>query len=86
MKKTIELTFEQWGIVQAFVDHGVRTLLGAGYGPEDPDVVEAEWIAKEIESPALIHGLLKLLDEPQQREADRLAREALGEKEPGNIA
>jgi hypothetical protein len=30
--------------------------------------------------------LLKLLDGPEQREADRLAREALGDKEPGNIA
>jgi hypothetical protein len=44
------------------------------------------YLAKQIEAPALIEGLLKLLDGPEQREADRLAREALGEKEPGNIA
>ena len=44
------------------------------------------YLAKEIEAPALIEGLAKLLDGPQQREAERLAREALGEKEPGNIA
>lgn len=37
------------------------------------------YLAKQIEAPALIEGLLKLLDEPEQREADRLAREALGE-------
>jgi hypothetical protein len=40
------------------------------------------YLAKQIEAPALIEGLLKLLDGPEQREADRLAREALGEKEP----
>jgi hypothetical protein len=44
------------------------------------------YLAKEIEAPALIDSLLKLLDGPRQREADRLVREALGEKEPGNIA
>lgn len=44
------------------------------------------YLAKEIESPALIDGLLKLLDGPEQRDAERLAREALGEKEPGNVA
>ena len=44
------------------------------------------YLAKQIEAPSLIAGLLKLLDGPEQREADRLSREALGEKEPGNIA
>jgi hypothetical protein len=44
------------------------------------------YLSKEIESPALIDDLLKLLDGPKQREAERLAREALGEREPGNIA
>jgi hypothetical protein len=44
------------------------------------------YLTKDIEAPALIDGLLKLLDGPEQREAERLAREALGEKEPGNIA
>ena len=44
------------------------------------------YLTKQIKAPALIEGLLKLLDGPEQREADRLAREALGEKEPGNIA
>jgi hypothetical protein len=42
--------------------------------------------SKEIEAPALIDDLLKLLDGPKQREAERLAREALGAREPGNIA
>ena len=44
------------------------------------------YLSKDIESPALIDSLLRLLDGPQQREAERLAREALGEAEPGNIA
>jgi hypothetical protein len=44
------------------------------------------YLSKEIEAPALIDSLLRLLDGPEQREADRIAREALGEKEPGNIA
>jgi hypothetical protein len=35
--------------------------------------------AKEIESPMLIDGLLKLFDGPQQREVQLLSREALGE-------
>jgi hypothetical protein len=32
------------------------------------------FLAKQIEAPALIEGLPKLLDGPEQREADRLAR------------
>ncbi len=44
------------------------------------------YLSKDIELPALIDSLLRLLDGPQQREAERLAREALGEAEPGNIA
>lgn len=44
------------------------------------------YLSKEVEAPALIDGVLKLLDGPGQREAERLVREALGEKEPGNIA
>ena len=36
-------------------------------------------LAKEIEAPALINDLFMLLDVPQQREAQRLAREAMGE-------
>jgi hypothetical protein len=44
------------------------------------------YLSKEIETPALIDSLLRLLDGPEQREAERLAREALGEQEPGNIA
>ena len=38
------------------------------------------YLAKEIEAPALIDGLLRLLDGPQQREAQRLACEALTEE------
>jgi hypothetical protein len=43
------------------------------------------YLSKEIESPALVDRLIRLLDGPQQREAQRLAREALGE-DSGNIA
>jgi hypothetical protein len=46
----------------------------------------AAYLAKDLESPALIDRLSRLLNGPQEREADRLAREALGENEPGNIA
>jgi hypothetical protein len=50
----------------------------------DALIVEAQilltrYLAQEIETPALIDGLRKLLDGPQQREAQRLAREAMGE-------
>jgi hypothetical protein len=34
----------------------------------------------------VIDGLLKLLDGPKQREVQLLAREALGDEEPGNVA
>ena len=37
------------------------------------------YLVKEIESPALVDHLLMLFDGPQQREAQRLVREALGE-------
>jgi hypothetical protein len=37
-----------------------------------------DYLSKEIEAPALIDGLLRLLNGPQQREAQRLAREAMG--------
>jgi hypothetical protein len=43
------------------------------------------YLSKEIEAPELVDRLIRLLDGPQQREAQRLAREALG-KEPGNVA
>ena len=43
------------------------------------------YLTKDLEAPALIERLLKLLDGPQQR-AERISREALGEQEPGNIA
>ena len=36
-------------------------------------------VAKDLESSALIDRLLRLLDGPQQREAQRFVREALGE-------
>jgi hypothetical protein len=37
------------------------------------------YLAKEIEASELVDRLIRLLDGPQQREAQRLAREALGE-------
>jgi hypothetical protein len=47
-------------------------------------IVEAQrlrtgYLAKQTEAPELVDSLLKLLDGPQQREAQRLAREALGD-------
>jgi hypothetical protein len=36
------------------------------------------YLAKEIESPALVDRLLMLFDGPQQRETQQLVREALG--------
>jgi hypothetical protein len=38
----------------------------------------ARYLTKEIESPTLVDNLLKLFDGPQQREVQRLSREALG--------
>jgi hypothetical protein len=37
------------------------------------------YLAKQIEAPALIDSVLKLFDGAEQREAQRLAHEALGE-------
>jgi hypothetical protein len=39
----------------------------------------ARYRSKEMESQEFIDRLIQLLDGPQQREAQRLAREALGE-------
>jgi hypothetical protein len=51
---------------------------------QDALIVEAQrlltgFLAKEIESWELVDSLLKLFDGPQQREAQRLSREARGE-------
>jgi hypothetical protein len=43
------------------------------------------YLAKQVEASELVDSLLKLLDGPQQREAQRLVREALGE-DSGNVA
>jgi hypothetical protein len=43
------------------------------------------YLAKEIEAPELVDRLIRLFDGPEQRSAQRLVREALGE-EPGNVA
>jgi hypothetical protein len=37
------------------------------------------YLVKEIESPTLVDNLLTLLDGPEQRETQRVVREALGE-------
>jgi hypothetical protein len=37
------------------------------------------YLVKEIDCPALVDHLLLLFDGPQQRETQRLVREALGE-------
>jgi hypothetical protein len=43
------------------------------------------YLSKEVESAELIDDLLRLFDGSQEREVQRLAREALGD-DPGNIA
>jgi hypothetical protein len=53
-------------------------------------IVEAQaeithYLAKEIEAPEFVNRIIRLFDGPAQREAQRLAREALGE-EAGNVA
>jgi hypothetical protein len=58
--------------------------LEAALRAEDALIVEAQvllgrYLSQEIEMPALIDGLLRLLDGPQQREAQRMATEALAE-------
>jgi hypothetical protein len=52
----------------------------------DAQTLLTAFLTKDLDSPALIDRLVRLLDGPQQREAEGLVREALGEKEPGNIA
>jgi hypothetical protein len=37
------------------------------------------YLAKEIEAAELVDRLIRILDGPEQREAQRLAREALGD-------
>jgi hypothetical protein len=39
----------------------------------------ARYLSKEIESPEFVTRLIRLPDGPQQREAPRIAREALGD-------
>jgi hypothetical protein len=43
------------------------------------------YLVKEIESPTLVDRLLMLFDGPQQRETQRLVREALGEDFGSNV-
>jgi DNA-binding response OmpR family regulator len=43
------------------------------------------YLVKHFEGPELVNRLIALLDGPQQREAQRMAREAMGE-EFGNNA
>jgi hypothetical protein len=43
------------------------------------------YLTKEIEAPALVDRIIRLFDGPAQREAQRLAAEALGE-EASNVA
>jgi hypothetical protein len=38
------------------------------------------YLAKEIEAPELVNRIIRLFDGPEQREAQQLAREALGEE------
>ena len=49
-------------------------------------ILQAFRSSKDIESAALVDSLLKLLYGRGQREAQRLARDTLGEEEPGQIS
>jgi hypothetical protein len=58
--------------------------LEAAVRAQDALIAEAQrlltrYLAKQTEPAELINNLLTLLDGPQQREAQRLVREALGE-------
>jgi hypothetical protein len=52
---------------------------------EDALILEAQaevtrYLSKEIEAAELVNRIIRLLDGPDQRRAQRLAREALGEE------
>jgi hypothetical protein len=60
------------------------TELEAAVRAQDALIAEAQglmtrYLANEVEPAELVNNLLRLLDGPQQREAQRLVREALGE-------
>jgi hypothetical protein len=46
---------------------------------EEAQAEIAQYLSKEMEALEFVNRLVRLLDGPQQREAQRLAREALGE-------
>jgi hypothetical protein len=46
---------------------------------EEAQAEIARYLSKKMESPEFVNKLIRLLDGPSQREAQRLAREALGE-------
>jgi hypothetical protein len=51
----------------------------------DAQMEITNYLTKKIEAPEFVNRIIRLFDGPEQREAQRLAREALGE-EPGNVA
>jgi hypothetical protein len=60
------------------------TELEAAVRAQDALIAEAQglmtrYLANEVEPAELVNNLLRLLDGPRQREAQRLVREALGE-------
>jgi hypothetical protein len=44
------------------------------------------YLSEQIGSPEFIDRIIRLFDGSRQRDVQRQAREALGDKEPGNIA
>jgi hypothetical protein len=44
------------------------------------------YLSGQIGSPEFIDRIIRLFDASRQRDVQRQAREALGDKEPGNIA
>jgi glycine cleavage system regulatory protein len=52
---------------------------------EQAEELIAAYIEPGSDRPAIINQLIHLFDGPDQREAERLGREALGE-DPGNVA
>ena len=72
------------------MSHNRAHILEAAVRAQDALISEAQaeitrYLAKEIEASALVDRVIRLLDGPQQRDAQRLAREALGE-DSGNVA
>jgi hypothetical protein len=61
-----------------------ETQLEAAVRAQDAPIVQAQmeverYLSKQLEAAELVDQLIRILDGPQQREEQRLARQALGE-------